>query len=86
MRAAFALRIISGRIIFISRLSRSAERDKRIFTGGVVTESGICCGDEPSQAHCVRQLPLFVAARHLPPAGGSRPLGWGLWHGGKVSG
>ena len=34
MRSAFALRIFSGRIIFISRLSRSAERDKRIFTGG----------------------------------------------------
>ena len=32
------------------------------------------------------QIPLFVAARHLPPAGGSRPLGWGLWHNGTVSG
>ena len=30
------------RIFIISRLSRSAERDKRIFTGGVVTENGIC--------------------------------------------
>ena len=36
MRSAFALRIISGKIIFISRLSRSAERSKRIFTGGDV--------------------------------------------------
>ena len=43
MRAAFALRMISGKIIFISRLSRSAERSKRIFTGGVVTVNGICC-------------------------------------------
>ena len=34
-----ALRIFRGKIIFISRLSRSAERDKRIFTGGVVTEA-----------------------------------------------
>ena len=42
MRAAFALRMISGKIIFISRLSRSAERSKRIFTGGVVEENGIC--------------------------------------------
>ena len=42
MRAACALRIFSGRIIFISRLSRSAERSKRIFTGGVVEENGIC--------------------------------------------
>ena len=40
MRAACALRIFSGRIIFISRLSRSAERSKRIFTGGVVEENG----------------------------------------------
>ena len=42
MRAACALRIFSGRIIFISRLSRSAERSKRIFTGGVVAANGIC--------------------------------------------
>ena len=38
------------------------------------------------QSRCARQIPLFVAARHLPPAGGSRPLGWGLWQYGKVSG
>ena len=44
MRAACALRIFSGRIIFISRLSRSAERSKRIFTGGVVKANGICHG------------------------------------------
>ena len=31
------------RLFIISRLSRSAERSKRIFTGGVVTESGSCC-------------------------------------------
>ncbi len=31
MRAAFALRIFRGKIIFISRLSRSAECDKRYF-------------------------------------------------------
>ena len=30
------------RIFYISRLSRSAERDKRIFTRGVVTGNGIC--------------------------------------------
>ena len=38
------------------------------------------------QSRCARQIPLFVAARHLPPAGGSLPLGWGLWQYGKVSG
>ena len=30
------------RIFIISRLSRSAERSKRIFTGGVVAANGIC--------------------------------------------
>ena len=30
------------RIFKISRLSRSAERSKRIFTGGVVAANGIC--------------------------------------------
>ena len=30
------------RIFIISRLSRSAERSKRIFTGGVVKANGIC--------------------------------------------
>ena len=42
MASACALAIFSGIIIFISRLSRSAERSKRIFTGGVVTANGIC--------------------------------------------
>ena len=42
MASAYALAIFSGKIIFISRLSRSAERDKRIFTGGAVTANGIC--------------------------------------------
>ena len=43
-------------------------------------------GSKLPQSRCARQIPLFVAARHLPPAGGSRPLGWGLWQYGKVSG
>ena len=42
MASACALAIFSGKIIFISRLSRSAERSKRIFTGGVVEGNGIC--------------------------------------------
>ena len=37
-----ALHIISGIIIYNSRLSRPAGRSKRIFTGGAVTENGIC--------------------------------------------
>ena len=39
-RSSSLLRIFRGKIIFISRLSRSAERSKRIFTGGGVTERG----------------------------------------------
>ena len=40
-----------------------------LFTGGVVTESSICsaaAGNEPSQAHCVRQLPRMGELLHLP--------------------
>ena len=33
------LRINRGITIYISRLSRYAERDKRIFTGGIVTKN-----------------------------------------------
>ena len=42
MCSAFALHIFSGKNILNSRLSRSAERSKRIFTGGVVAANGIC--------------------------------------------
>ena len=37
-----ALRIFSGKIIFISRLSRPAGRSKRIFTSGVAEGNSIC--------------------------------------------
>ena len=37
-----ALGIFSGKIILYLRLERSAERSKRIFTGGVVAANGIC--------------------------------------------
>ena len=33
---------IAEELFIISRLSRSAERSKRIFTGGVVAANGIC--------------------------------------------
>ena len=42
MASACALAMFSGKIIFISRLSRPAGRSKRIFTGGVVKGHGIC--------------------------------------------
>ena len=42
----------SGNIIFYSRLSRSAERSKRIFTGGVVPGSCIrCCWPAAKSQH-----------------------------------
>ena len=56
MASACALAIFSGKIIFISRLSRSAERSKRIFTGGVVEGNGIC-----SAAFC-ESAALWVSA------------------------
>jgi len=63
MRAACALRIFSGRIIFISRLSRSAERSKRIFTGGVVKANGICHGQnkKPRRAGALRGTMLILS-------------------------
>ena len=42
MASAYALAIFSGKIIFISRWSRPAGRDKRIFTSGVAEENSIC--------------------------------------------
>ena len=56
------------RIFIISRLSRSAERSKRIFTGGVVKANGICSAafcesavlrlaSSPSQSPTVTALP-----------------------------
>ena len=42
MASACALAMFRGKNIFISRLSRSAERSKRHFTGGVVEGNGIC--------------------------------------------
>ena len=48
---------IAEELFIISRLSRSAERDKRIFTGGVVTGNGSC-----SAAFCES-----AALRGIPP-------------------
>ena len=73
MRSAFALRIISGKIIFISRLSRPAGRSKRIFTGGVVAENGRC-----SAAFCesaaLRDTPSVCSLRSQPPSPRGRLL------------
>ena len=54
MRAAFALRIISGKNIYnFAILENLRIFQNCLFTGGVVTESSICraaAGNEPSQA------------------------------------
>ena len=42
MASACALAIFSGKIIFISRLSRPAGRSKRILTSGVAEGNSIC--------------------------------------------
>ena len=47
MASACALAMFSGKNIFISRLSRSAERSKRIFTEGVVKGNGRCSARSP---------------------------------------
>ena len=73
--------MFSGIIIFISRLSRSAERDKRIFTEGVVTVNSIC-----SAAFCesaalrgtllgASGLNPLRRSRASSPEGGAKPLG-----------
>ena len=70
MASACALAIFSGRIIYnFAILENLRIFQNCLFTGGVVTESSICsaaAGNEPSQAHCVRQLPrkgeLFVSS------------------------
>ena len=70
MRSAFALRIISGIIIYNFGIAERLRTLRYpIFTGGV--------WNEPSQAHFVRQIPPFVAARHLPPERGKSFLSGG---------
>ena len=60
------------KLFIISCLSRPAGRSKHIFTEGVVKENVLALS--VIAARC--QIPPFVAARHLPPAGGSRPSKW----------
>ena len=74
MASACALAIFSGKIIFISRLSRSAERSKRIFTGGVVTGNSIC-----STAFCESTA---LRASACSPGGSCRVATEGLLIGG----
>ena len=69
MRSAFALRIISGKIIYnFAILENLRIFQNCLFTGGVVTENSIC-----SAAFCesaaLRACPLPREGR-LPPAGG----------------
>ena len=57
---------IAEELFIISRLSRSAERSKRIFTGGVVTASGIC------------SAAFYESAALRESAAGLRPLSQNL--------
>jgi hypothetical protein len=59
MRSALLCASSAERIFYISRLSRSAERDKRIFTGGVGNE--------------LPQLEDFPTEKGCPP-GGRQPF------------
>ncbi len=65
MRAAFALRIISGIIIYNFGIAERLRTLRYpIFTGRV--------WNDPSQAHCVRQIPPFVTYGDIfPRRGGS---------------
>ena len=67
MRSALLCASSAERIFIISRLSRSAERSKRIFTGGVVTANGIC-----SAAFC-ESAALGAGARSPERADFPRP-------------
>ena len=58
MRSALLCASSAERIFIILRLSRSAERSKRIFTGGVVTANGSC-----SAAFC--ESAALRGANHL---------------------
>ena len=66
---------IAEELFIISRLSRSAERSKRIFTGGVVTASGIC-----SAAFCesaaLRESFLALSGANAPALPRGEPLAW----------
>ena len=88
MRSAFALRIISGRIIF-NRAMPERLRTLRhcIFTGGVVMVNGIC-----SAAFCESAALRLAPSPSQSPAVTSSPGAGEVfhqrespWHSGKVS-
>ena len=89
------------KLFIISRLSRSAERSKRIFTGGVVEGNGSyrACflRKQPRGGHPLSLLTTFAAsspkgtplryAGNFPATAKSRPLGeGGLTRSGKTEG
>ena len=75
MRSALLCASIAEELFIISRLSRSAERSKRIFTGGVVKASGIC-----SAAFCenaaLRESFLALSGANAPALPRGEPLAW----------
>ena len=69
-RSSSLLRINSGIMIFISRLSRSAERSKRIFTRGVVTANDSCHACFCWKRRCGGQHPQQVFLIFSPSSSG----------------
>ena len=72
MRSALLCAYSAEKLFLISRLSRSAERSKRIFTGGVIEGNGICstafCESAALRA-CL--LPLGGAVKRSETEGGT---------------
>ena len=68
--------LLSGRAVCVSRwkgftLTSSAERSKRLFTGGVVTESSICSAAFCESAALRETNPLRLTAFASSPKGGA---------------
>ena len=90
MRSAFALRINSGRIIFVFGIAERLRAFRYpIFTGGVVEESGSCrAGFLRKHPRGGGTLSVIAARCHLPrkgevslylPADGEKLLLRGSW-------
>ena len=74
-------------LFYISRLSRSAERSKRIFTGGVVKANDICSAAFCESAALRGTNPLrHRCAMPPPPKGGGFALLIGRWQKAPPSG
>ena len=76
-----AVVVVAAELLFkISRLSRSAERSKRIFTGGVVEGNGRCraafCESAARRGSTANLHPLSQNLSVLTAPSGREPLAW----------